>query len=43
LRVLDGKDRDGNEVFEGIEFEGEQPTSITQADQKENPLIPKWI
>ena len=38
LRVLDGRDRDGKEVFEGVEFEGEQPP-----EQKENPMIPKWM
>lgn len=40
LRVLDGRDRDGKEVFEGVEFEGEQPA---QPEQKENPLLPKWM
>ena len=39
LRVLDGRDRDGKEVFEGVEFEGEQPPP----EQKENPMIPKWM
>jgi hypothetical protein len=38
--VLDGRDRDGKEVFEGVEFEGEQPA---QPEPKENPLLPKWM
>jgi hypothetical protein len=42
LRVLDGKDRDGKEVFEGVEFENE--LGLPNADQqKENPLLPKWM